>query len=255
MKLRKILFLAAAIIICVTQHASAQKKDSIQTKNYKNVIRYNVSSGALFGINKCIIFGYERVVNPHQSFSVNIGSNSLPGSFSLSNDSISLTNTKSSKGFNFSVDYRFYLSKENRYDAPHGVYIGPYYSYNHYKKDNSWNYQQSGGSSAQLVNTDIDLSIHSVGVELGYQFVLWKRVTLDMVLIGPGISAYKMTADIQSNLTDAQKQKLRDVLVQLVSQKFPGLNYVLADQHLSSSGSFSTTSFGFRYLIHVGFRF
>jgi len=249
-----LLFFATAFIIGSMQLASAQKKDSTHTKDYKNVIRYNLSSGALFGINKCIIFGYERVVSPHQSFSVNIGSNSLPGSFSLSNDSISLTNTKSSKGFNFSVDYRFYLSKENKYNAPHGVYIGPYYSYNHYTKSNSWNYQQSG-SSAQLVNTDIDLAIHSVGVELGYQFVLWKRLTLDMVLIGPGISAYKMSADIQSSLTESQKQKLRDVLVQVVSQKFPGLNYVLADQHLDSKGTFNVTSLGFRYIIHVGFRF
>jgi hypothetical protein len=254
MSVKYILTFAAVLVLGTVQPAFSQAKGHADTSNYKNVIRYNISSGALFGINKCIIFGYERMVSPHQSFSVNIGSNSLPGSFSLSNDSISLTNTKTSTGFNFSVDYRFYLSKENKYSAPHGVYIGPYYSYNHYSKANSWNYEQSG-SAAQLVNTNIDLAIHTVGAELGYQFVFWKRVTLDMVLVGPGISAYKMSADVESNLTEAQKQKVRDVLVQSVSQKFPGLNYVFADQHLSSKGTFNTTSIGYRYIVHVGFRF
>jgi hypothetical protein len=32
--------------------------------------------------------------------------------------------------------------------------------------------------------------IFNIGVELGYQFVFWKRLTLDFVLIGPAISYY-----------------------------------------------------------------
>ncbi len=44
-----------------------------------------------------------------------------------------------------------------------------------------------------------------------------------MVLIGPGISTYNLKTKIDSDLTDEEKQNLRDALKQLISsKKIPG---------------------------------
>lgn len=115
-----------------SQEATPEKK---REKEHKNIIRYNLSGGLLFGVNHYIVFGYERVVGPHQSFSVNIGRATLPKLVSFNTDSLSVSQDKKNTGFNVSVDYRFYLAKEDRYHAPHGLYIGPYFSYNHFLRE------------------------------------------------------------------------------------------------------------------------
>jgi len=223
-------------------------------KTYKNVIRYNLSGAMFFGVNRYVVFGYERVVAPHQSFSVNVGVAGLPKFASINTDSFNLSKDVKNSGFNISADYRFYLAKENRFAPPHGLYIGPYASYNHFKRDNTWTYQ-NGGSGQQLVNTSTQLNISTVGGELGYQFVLWKRLALDLVMIGPGLSFYDLEAQIQSNLSDAQKQQLQQAVEQLITQKFPGMNYVFSGKTFNGNGTIHTGNFGFRYIIHIGFVF
>jgi hypothetical protein len=47
---------------------------------------------------------------------------------------------------------------------------------------------------------------------------------------------------------------LNDALIQLLSQKFPGMNYVLSDKELNANGSLGTWALGYRYLISIGFR-
>src|SRR5688572_4912189 len=102
---------------------------------YKNVIRYNLSGALLFGADQYIVMGYERIVGPRQSFSVNVGRASLPGLIHVLTDSFTYKKDHKSTGQNISVDYRFYLAKENKFEAPHGFYIGPYYSFNHFKRE------------------------------------------------------------------------------------------------------------------------
>lgn len=257
MKLFK-LFLINMLTIFVIANLPATAQQSFRSdsssKKYKNVIRYNLSGALLFGTDKYIVFGYERVVNKRQSFSINIGRSNLPKLVSFSTDSVSVTKDLKNTGFHVSADYRFYLSKENRYDVPHGIYIGPFYSYNGYKRNNSWNYK-TPNSSTNVATTETDFSIHVMGAEMGYQFVLWKRLTLDMLLIGPGFGRYKIDSKIQENLTQAQKEKLYDALKQLLEQKAPGMNYVLSDHEFDANGSLRTWNVGFRYIIHVGFLF
>src|ERR1700744_5969492 len=64
-------------------------------QHYRNVIRYDLSGGLLLGIDRYIVFGYERIVNRKESFSINAGLVSLPrssrsgvvtDSFSFKND-------------------------------------------------------------------------------------------------------------------------------------------------------------------------
>jgi hypothetical protein len=230
------------------------KSDSAWKKSRKNIVRYSLSNALLFGFDNSIVFGYERVLTPKSSFSINAGKAGLPGSIGIVTDSFSLGKDLKTSGFNFSADYRFYLAKENRHMAPRGVYIGPFYSLNNWKRENSWEYTGSG-SGQDVVLTNTDIRLHTLGFELGYQFVFWDRLALDMVLIGPGVGWYRIQATAEGNLTDEEREQLQDAIQEILSQKFPGMNYVLSDEGFDANGRISTTSIGFRYLIHIGFRF
>jgi hypothetical protein len=229
------------------------KSDSAWKHSHKNIIRYNISSALLFGIDKTFILGYERVLKPNQSISINVGTVALPKITSISTDSFSFNKDLKNKGYNFSVDYRFYLGKVNKFNAPRGVYIGPWYSFNSFQRDNSWDYTKGGNQ--KIATTNMDLNIHSFGVELGYQFVFWNRFALDLVMIGPGMGFYNVKAKFDSNLTQAEKDQLQQALTDVLENKFPGMNYVFDDKELNGSGALNVTSLGFRYIIHIGFNF
>jgi hypothetical protein len=229
--------------------------DSVK-KDLKNTIRYNITNPMLFG-EGAIIFGYERKLNNRQSFSINIGRAVLPGLSILNIDTITpdITLNKSSteKGFNGSVDYRFYLTKLNAYDAPRGVYIGPFYSYNYFQRENTWTLNTE--SFQGDVNTDFKLNMHTIGFELGYQFVFWKRLALDLILIGPGVAWYSLKTDISTTLDPDEQSKLFQLINDALAERIPGYSYVIDAQEYEKTGRVSTTSMGFRYMIHLGFRF
>ncbi len=220
----------------------------------KNVVRYNLSSALLFGFDKTFILGYERLLKPNRSISINAGSTALPKLTDLVFDSLQFNKDSKNSGFNFSIDYRFYLNKLNKYNAPRGVYVGPYYSFNQWRRENDISFT-TANSSQKLAKSELDFNLNMFGAELGYQFVFWNRVSLDMVLIGPGVGFYNIKAKAEGNLTEAERERLEDALVQIIEDKFPGMNYVLSDQEFKGSGVIRTSSVGFRYLIHIGFVF
>lgn len=235
------------LLICTSNEVFAQANGK------KNTIRYNITNPLLFG-NKAYVIGYERTVGKHQSVGINIGRMSLPGfGKGGGSDSVSLQNNTNEKGFHISAEYRFYLAKENKHEAPRGVYIGPYYSYNHFSRANEWLLNTS--SFQGKVTTNLALNINTVGAQLGYQFILWKRVSLDLVLLGPGIGFYQVKAGINTSLNAKQKELFYERLNDLLADKIPGYNLVIDEGEFKRNGSVETTTFGFRYMVNVGFRF
>jgi hypothetical protein len=87
------------------------------------------------------------------------------GLISVITDSFSLNKDKNTSGQNISVDYRFYLAKENKFETPHGFYIGPYYSFNHFKRDNQWAFNKR--PTETFLNTHSDFYINTLGFEVG----------------------------------------------------------------------------------------
>jgi len=63
----------------------------------------------------------------------------------------------------------------------------------------------------------MDFNLHMAGFELGYQFIFWNRLAVEMVLIGLGVGFYNIRAQAEGSLT--------------------------------------TSSIGYRYLVHIGFLF
>lgn len=239
---------------CYASNAQTTAKDS-SIKMRKNIIRYNLTGALFFGIDKYIVLGYERVLSPHRSISINVGNAALPKLTSISVDSFKTQKQTDRKGFNASIDYRFYLSKENKFNAPRGVYIGPYYSYNHFENEQNWEHTKNGTTNKLM--TTSKFNINTIGFELGYQFILWKRVALDLVMIGPGLGFYKYKATYNSNVTLSaeEKQNLYDALQQLLVQKFPGMNAVFSDKEIDANGTLQTRTLGYRYIAHIGYNF
>lgn len=223
-------------------------------KNYKNTVRLNLTNPLIFG-DKSLILGYERTLGAHKSFSVNLGQANLPkfGILNLEGDSIQVQKDTKDKGFNMTADFRFYPAAENKHVAPRGVYFGPYVGYNTMSRENAWSLHTVGYDGN--VKTNFNFNVLYLGAQMGYQFIFWKRVALDLVLIGPGVGFYKLSAKLDTDLDaddeDALYQKINDAL----KEKFPGYTFVLDDIDFEKTGSSSVTSFGFRYVINLGFRF
>src|SRR5215218_7043422 len=127
------------------QRSCAQDQKDSSARTYKNVVRYNLSGPLLFGFDKYIILGYERVLSPKKSISVNFGRAALPRIISLITDSFQTDREGKRKGYNVSLHYRFYLAKENKFEAPRGLYIGTYYSYNPFENEKQWMRNNSRG--------------------------------------------------------------------------------------------------------------
>ena len=245
--------------ICILTYASLfaqsqDKNDSISVKkNLKNTVRINITNPMIFG-EDCYMFGYERTIGNHQSFSVNVGRFSFPRLVNVNTDSIKdLTKDLNSKGFHFSGDYRFYLSKENKYNSPHGVYIGPYTTYNSFRRD--FKFGSSLESYTGELNADIRFSAAAIGFQLGYQFIFWNRVSLDMILFGPGVGRYKLKAELSTNLDPEQEEELFQKINDAIKEKIPGYSRVIDSGTFNQSGSYNTNGVGFRYVVMLGFRF
>jgi len=131
------------LIICAYQPVSAQKgytfPDSVKYK--KNVIKWNLTPFLLWSY-KNINIGYERVVSPYRSFSVNAGYFELPQFSKNLLDSLEIENSTDRSGYTISGDYRFYFKKRNKRMAPDGLYWGPYGSFhqpeNSYRNNPPW---------------------------------------------------------------------------------------------------------------------
>jgi hypothetical protein len=240
------------VIVFLTAHSTSAQFINPQ-KRLKNSVKINITNPMIFGTD-CYMIGYERTIGDHQSFSVNIGRFSMPRLFNINTDSIKeLSKTDNSKGFHLSGDYRFYLSKENKYNSPHGVYIGPYFTYNSYSRD--FTLTANTQSFTGDLNANFNFRVASAGFQLGYQFVFWKRVSLDMVLFGPGLAAYKLKTELSTTLDPDQESELFQKINEVLGEKIPGYDLVINPGTFERTGSFRTTGAGFRYVVMVGIRF
>jgi hypothetical protein len=251
MKIYTTILLSGLLLLSI----SSFSQDSIPAQKVrKNSIKLNLTNPMLFG-KDCYIIGYERTIGQHQSFSVNIGRFALPKLFSIGNDSIKdlYSNMKTDRGLSFSGDYRFYLSKENRYDSPHGIYIGPYFARNGFSR--KFEVLANPGDLEAQANLDLKFAVTSLGFQLGYQFVFWDRLSLDMMLFGPGFSRYSLKADLSTSLDAEREAELFKKINDKLAEKIPGYDLVISPGEFEKTGHYNTTNLGYRYVIMIGFRF
>ena len=249
----KLLFLS--FLISVSFLASAQT-DSIEVvRDYKNLVRYNLTPTLVLGTGS-YVFGYERVLKPHRSFSVNAGFIQIPQLASNILDTLQIDRATKRNGFSFAADYRFYFKKRNKRNAPDGLYWGPYFAAYYFDTDLDVEVFEGGGLKGYL-SIQSDMLFLMGGVELGYQFVLGKneRWTIDLVLAGPAIRYYIINIKAQANYEGEINDDYLEGIVDALTSIFPGFGQLSREGELNSSGFTSGFGAGYRYVVQVGYRF
>ena len=180
-----------SLILSPIESEAKNKKDTLQrpVPRFKNVIKFNPSR-MIFWSTRNIALSYERFIHRNQTAAISLGNLEYGRLFKDDQilELVEITSRKN-RGFSIALEYRFYPFKRNPRPVPDGLYIGPYASYYGYWFENDLDIKyvtidKNGKFKGefQMVN---------VGFELGYQFVFWKRLTLDLVLMGPSISYYR----------------------------------------------------------------
>ncbi len=228
----------------------AAQKDSVKT--LKNNIRVNITNPLIFSPQYNII-GYERVITDHQTASISLGRFALRKFKDIEGDSVGIEDQYHDKGFNVSFDYRFYLKSENRHNAPRGVYLGPYYAFNYFSREITWDIKTSSFTGA--VNTNFDFTANLIGLQMGYQFVIWNRLTIDMILIGPGLWFLKVKTGFDTTLSPEDEALLLEKINGFVKEKFPASDLVFTGENFEAKKVAKTSTAGLRYMINIGFRF
>lgn len=244
------------ILVALVQFSSlGMKQDSlfhVPVPYHKNVIKINPTPMLLWS-TKNVTLSYERILNKRQSVAISIGYLEFPQLLKDTIAGLVAITSRHKQGINVALEYRFYLMKRNVRPAPDGLYLAPFFSYYGYKFKNDLNILHTVLDSAAVVKGNF--YAYNFGVELGYQFVFWKRLTLDMVLIGPSVSYYGGGVDVEGNLNLSQLEDINADLYNKLKEKYPMIGDFVVNKSFRNNGKLDLFSVGFRYLIQIGFHF
>jgi hypothetical protein len=232
------------ILILAFFSAQGQKNDSLSSRN--EIIGFNLSSHILYTTS--FIISYEHVLKNNNSFAITAGYLEFPNLI-LSDSAVEARGNVKKSGYTIGAEYRFYLKKQNKYAAPHGVYIGPYASYYHFMNVRDMVVLN------ELTSTDVTLTskfnIVNLGFQLGYQFIFNDRWSLDMIFAGPSLSLYGL--NISSDVPiDVNKES---EIVKALIARFPMLDDFIDTQSMSFNKANFQLGPGYRYLFKVGYKF
>jgi hypothetical protein len=216
----------------------------------KNNIKVDLTSMAIY--NNAFNVTYERVLKSNRTLGITAGYQELPSILSIIGNDSMTTTQNSASGFKFAVDYRFYLGKENRYSAPHGVFIGPYVAYHQFSND--WNLTIKGNSGPQTGTIEGKFNVLNMGFQAGYQFVINNRWSVDMSFIGVSFSNYRARMNVNGNF-DIDDSQISEDLLEAISNKFPLIGELIEEGEVDQTGRLDTWGFGYRYIVNVGYAF
>jgi hypothetical protein len=243
--------LICVIFLFISTVLTTNAQKARDTTQRKNTIKLDLTSHWLY--SNALTFSYERVTKnkPFQTWGITAGLQEFP---SLGGDfgGVTVKRDYNASGLKLGGEYRFYLKKENKYGAPRGVYLGPYTTFHNYSNSRSIEVDNDG--TPENANLKTDLNVLNIGVQLGYQFVLNNRWTIDLVFVGPSISNYRFKANLDGNFTFDPDEITNEVLLALMD-KYPGFSDLIQEGDFVSQGKFNKWAYGYRYQLQVGYHF
>lgn len=242
-------YIILCLVLTVTGGMMQSFAQEIELPQRRNIIKADLTSN--FYYTKAFVLSYERVMKPHQTMVIHAGVQQFQP-FSSFGDSIVVTDEKSASGIKLGFDYRFYLQKENKYSAPRGVYIGPYISYLNFQNKRALEVTNNG--IPEVADLNSRLNIINIGFQMGYQFVIKDRWTIDMVFMGPSVSNYRLNMDLTGNF-NFDTEDVQNDYIKVLIDKFPAFEDLINEKSTSSNGKVSSWSYGYRYQLQVGYRF
>jgi hypothetical protein len=248
--------ITVTILIFISQSGFTQLRDTAvkYVNEHPNIIKVSISNWLLYP--NSFHMGYERVLNENHSIYIFGGYNEFPIKLNPIIQNTSFTHARNRTGYCIGAEYRFYLPKENKYNAPHGIYIAPYISYYNFSSNNTLTHTDSNGNKSSA-SVDMSIALLNVGFELGYQFVIGKRFTIDAEMFGPSFTYYSFKANISGNIAGSTQNETLKAVLDALKEKFPLLNDLSSSKTVYSSGS-ATEKFpaiGFRYAVSIGYKF
>jgi len=253
MKFYTLLFTFSCLLFFSIENLTASPSDTSHHKlSYPNDIKLNLTAMVEFG--PALVVSYERTVFPHQSFSVQAGYVTFPQLIGSLPDSIQVVDNTSQSGFRIGADYRFYFKNENKYEAPHGLYWGPFIDYFSFTNKRVISVTDTSFATGNLDFTG-KLQILQAGINLGYQFVIKKRLSLDLCLFGPALAYYSASLKLDGDFKLNQENEYLQALYNFLINSFPLLGELSNGQTIKTNGRADLFFAGFRYSVCAGFRF
>jgi Protein of unknown function (DUF3575) len=218
----------------------------------RNTIKLDLTSNLLF--RNALNVSYERVTKPNQTYCITLGYQQFPKLSSLGTGIETTDDSKKRTGFKVGGEYRFYLKKENKFQAPHGVYIGPYASYLYFNNERDLRFTAEDGTVTDAFFKST-ISVLNIGFQVGYQFVLNDRWTIDLAFIGPSISRYGAKFRLDGNFDIDEEHEYQNEILKTLVDRFPLLDDLIKDKEVDAKGTFDRWGYGYRYQVLVGYRF
>jgi len=273
--LSKVLFFTVLLIplsafFCIHLKA-AERNDSIRTPNdsvtntkkenkpsilapyHLNVIKFNPTPMLIWGESRNLTFSYERLLKKNQSLAIQLGYLVFPRFLSDTIANLVKLNDYNRQGINVAFDYRYYPSNRNRRPAPDGLYIGGYLSYYGFKFKNQLYIINTSANPAGSFNGKLNML--NLGFNIGYQFIFWKRFTIDLLMFGPSLTYYTRQLEITGNLDTDQIDQIDQEFADKLLKKFPAIGYLFSGETTTFSGSNVHLGAGLRYSIQFGLHF
>lgn len=227
-------FLLLLFLTSFSIFAFAQDQDSISVER-KNVVKFLPVNLPLQSFS----FEYERMINAKNSLTIGIGipnQKSLIGKYGIDNDPDSELKEASLGTTHIRAAYRHYTGKK---ELPKGFYIEPFLKYQHIK----------GKCKAELTSDeditytgDLTASFNtfSAGFQMGVQFLIAKRVTLDFYFLGieGGMVSGNVNARVvpSDNIPDMKKE-VEDAIADLPSSLGSKLKVTSTDDAVNVKAS------------------
>ena len=235
------------VLLCIFTAINFAVAQEGQLPSRRNTIKLELTASIWY--NNAFGFSYERITKPNQSFAISVGYQQLRRN-PRPTQNVAASDDRSKRGFKYGAEYRFYLRKENKHPVPRGVYMGPYFTQHSFDNERILTVEQNGTTEEAILKSD--LTILNIGAQLGYQFVINNRWTIDLVFIGPSISHYRYSAELSGNYTFDPEDIENEVILDFL-ERFPLLDEIISEKEATRAGGLDTWSYGYRYQIHLGY--
>ena len=217
---------------------------------HPNIIKVNTLAIAFSNIS----VSYERALAPRLSLLLSAGykyAGKEPKVFEVNGSTIDASFDQIT-GYSAAPELRYYMKTCGSRHIE-GFYLGLYGRYTFYTTGADFSYFPES-QQVEFYKATIDLTEVGVGIQLGYQLMLWERLSLDFMFFGPRYSRlnliYEFDKEVSQEFLDDMSDYINDVI-----DRF-GIDYDVelkqsGDTRTSSSFSFANMRFG----ISIGFAF
>jgi hypothetical protein len=217
---------------------------------YPNIIKIN--SLAIAFSNASLI--YERALAPRVAVNIGVGykyAGGLPRLFESDDNTMQLQ-INNITGYSVTPELRYYLKTcDSR--LLDGFYGGIYFRYTRFTSNAKFDYFPAE-HDPQYYKADAFLSEVGGGITLGYQLLLWERLSIDFLFFGPRYSFYNIGYEFDSGVSQEFLDELSGKLNEVIDRF--GIDYTVELKQEGENNA--SNSFGFgnvRFGISIGFAF